>query len=50
MLDWYTEMVESGIDTKNLVKEYASLKAMHSEHKENSKKTILKLEDNIAHL
>ena len=43
-------MTEAGIDFKNLVKEFASLKKSHSKHQKDSKKIRLQLEDDNTDL
>lgn len=49
MIDWYLETMESGIDTKEVVLEFAKLTKEHNSLKETSHRTILKLEDDVSH-
>ena len=44
IVSWYTKVMEDGLDTKEIVKEYYALKEEHSQLKESTDKTISKLQ------
>ena len=46
-VDWYIEVMEHGVDTKNIAKEYALLKKEHIVLKTTQSKKIKKLEEKL---